>query len=79
MDYNFIVKEIMNFIFSTTHTYTFHIDMTTLDDGTYELVPESNEGGNSEAHVNQAVITKDLSQSLVADLTNTAQEVKPRA
>jgi len=33
LDYIFIVKKIMNFIFSTTQAYAFHIDTTTLANG----------------------------------------------
>ena len=39
-----------------------HIDTTVLDDGTYELIPES-EGGDQEAQVNAAALTKDPDQS----------------
>ena len=39
-----------------------HIDTTVLADGTYELIPES-EGGDHEAQVHAAVLTKDLDQS----------------
>ena len=34
-----------------------HIDMTTLADGTYELIPDS-EGGDPQAQVNAAVLTE---------------------
>ena len=33
-----------------------HIDMSTLSDGTYELIPES-DGGDFEAQVNTVVLT----------------------
>ena len=39
-----------------------HIDTTTLADGTYELVPES-ESEQREAQVNLTEITEDLNQS----------------
>ena len=39
-----------------------HIDTTVLADGTYELIPES-EGGDQEAQVNTAALTKDPDQS----------------
>ena len=42
----------------------FHIDLTTLADGTYELVPES-ESEQREAQVNLTEITEDLNQSLM--------------
>ena len=57
-----------------------HIDTTVLADGTYELIPES-EGGDQEAQVNAATLTKDLGQSLEepkADLASDYREVKPR-
>ena len=41
LNYNFMVKQIINYYRHTTHTCAFHIDSTTLADGTYELVPES--------------------------------------
>ena len=39
-----------------------HIDTTTLSDGTYELIPESN-GGDIEAQANAAVLTEAPDQS----------------
>jgi len=39
-----------------------HIDTTVLADGTYELIPESEEG-DPEAQVNATVLTKDPDQS----------------
>ena len=39
-----------------------HIDTTTLSDGTYELIPES-DGGDLEAQVNTAVLTEAPDQS----------------
>ena len=39
-----------------------HIDTTALLDGTYELIPESEEG-DPEAQVNATVLTKDPDQS----------------
>ena len=63
--------------------------MTTLADGTYELVPEENQGGisgaqvnpagNSNVQVNQDGISKELNQSVTADLANSSQEGKPRS
>ena len=41
----------MNNITKVTHMYAFHKDLTTLADGTYELVPES-ESEQREAQVN---------------------------
>ena len=40
-NYNFLVKQVISCYRHTTHTCAFHIDTTTLADGTYELVPES--------------------------------------
>ena len=39
-----------------------HIDTTALSDGTYELIPDS-EGGDPEAQVNAAILTKAPDQS----------------
>ena len=39
-----------------------HIDKTTLSDGTYELIPDS-EGGDLEAQVNTVVLTEAPDQS----------------
>ena len=39
----------------------FHIDTTTLSDGTYELIPES-DGGDLEAQVNTAVLPQLVSE-----------------
>jgi hypothetical protein len=59
----------------------YHVDLTTLTDGTYELIPETDEG-ISEAQVN---ITEDLSEapnegSEDTDITNPSltSECKPR-
>ena len=57
-----------------------HIDTTVLADGTYELIPES-EGGDQEAQVNAATLTKDPGQSSEeskADLASDYREGKPR-
>ena len=57
-----------------------HIDTTVLADGTYELIPES-EGGDQEAQVNAATLTKDPNQSPEepkADLASDYREGKPR-
>ena len=58
------------------HVY-FHIDLTTLADGTYELVPES-ESEQREAQVNLTKITEDLNQSSEEPKASSAQEGKPR-
>ena len=57
-----------------------HIDTTVLADGTYELIPES-EGGDQEAQVNAATLTKDPGQSPEepkAELAKDFREDKPR-
>ena len=57
-----------------------HIDTTVLADGTYELIPESEEG-DSEAQVNATVLTKDPDQSPEepkAELASDYREGKPR-
>ena len=56
----------------------FHIDLTTLADGTYELVPES-EREQREAQVNLTKITEDLNQSSEEPKASSAQEGKPRS
>ena len=38
-------------------SFALHIDTTTLSDGTYELIPDS-EGGDLEAQANTAVLTE---------------------
>jgi len=57
-----------------------HIDTTVLSDGTYELIPESEEG-DPEAQVNAAVLTEAPDQSSEepeADLVSDYREGKPR-
>ena len=49
-------------ITTTTHACAFHIDTTTLADGTYELVPES-ESEQREAQVNLTEVFEDPNQS----------------
>ena len=39
-----------------------HIDTTVLSDGTYELIPESEEG-DQEAQLNATILTEDPDQS----------------
>ena len=56
----------------------FHIDSTTLADGTYELVPES-ESEQREAQVNLTKATEDSNQSSEGPKANYAQEDKPRS
>ena len=78
LQYNFIVKQIINCYRHTTHTCAFHIDSTTLADGTYELVPES-ESEQCEAKVNLTEAAQDSNQSLEEPKANYAQEGKPRS
>ena len=57
-----------------------HIDSTVLADGTYELIPESDEG-DPEAQVNTAILTEAPDQSPEepkANLTSDYREGKPR-
>ena len=57
-----------------------HIDTTALSDGTYELIPESDEG-DLEAQVNAAELTEAPDQSseeLRAQIVSDYQEGKPR-
>ena len=57
-----------------------YIDMTVLADGTYELIPESEEG-EQEAQVNAATLTEDPNQSPEepkANLASDYREGKPR-
>ena len=55
-----------------------HVDSTTLADGTYELVPES-ESDQREAQVNAVEVAEDLNQSSEEPKASAAQEGKPRA
>ena len=57
-----------------------YLDTTTLSDGTYELIPES-DGGDLEAQVNTAVLTEAPDQSSEeprAEIVSDYQEGKPR-
>ena len=55
-----------------------HVDSTTLADGTYELVPES-ESEQREAQVNLTEVAEDLNQSSKEPKASFAQEGKPRS
>jgi len=55
-----------------------HVDSTTLADGTYELVPES-ESEQHEAQVNLIEVAEDLNQSSEESKASSAQEGKPGA
>ena len=75
LDYNFIVM--CEVVISSLAS---HIDTTILADGTYELIPESEEG-DPEVHVNAAVLTEDPDQSPKepkAVLASDYREGKPR-
>ena len=78
MDYNSIVKNWLNRITKVTHAYAFHIDSTTLPNGTYELVPES-ESEQREAQVNLTEDTEDSNQVSEEPKASYAQEGKPRS
>ena len=57
-----------------------HIDTTTLSDGTYELIPES-DGGDFEAQVNTVVLTETPDQSSEGprvEIVSDYREGKPR-
>ena len=57
-----------------------HIDTSTLSDGTYELIPES-DGGDLEAQVNTTVLTEGPDQSSEepsAEIVSNYREGKPR-
>ena len=57
-----------------------HIDTTTLSDGTYELIPDS-EGGDLKAQANTAVLTEAPDQSSEeprAEIVSDYREGKPR-
>ena len=53
-----------------------HVDSTTLTDGTYELVPES-ESEQREAQVNLIEVAEDLNQSSEKPKASSAREGKP--
>ena len=75
LDYNFIVM--CEVVISSLAS---HIDTTVLADGTYELIPESEEG-DPEVQVNAAVLSEDPDQSPKdpkANLASDYREGKPR-
>ena len=78
LDYNSLVKNWLNRITKITHAYAFHIDSTTLSDGTYELVPES-ESEQREAQVNLTEATEDPNLISEEPRSSCAQEGKPRS
>ena len=68
----------MNNITKVTHMYAFHIDSSTLTDGTYELVPES-KSEQREVQVNLTEATEDPNQVSEEPKASYAQEGKPRS
>ena len=78
LDYNSIVNQIKFVTITTTHACAFHIESTTLADGTYELVPES-ESEQREAQVNLTEATEDPNQVSKEPKASYAQEGKPRS
>ena len=68
----------MNNITKVTHMYAIHIDSTTLADGTYELVPES-ESEQREAQVNLTEATEDLNPSSEEPKASSARKASPGA
>ena len=78
LDYKFIVFLIMNCYHHINSCMCIHVDSTTLADGTYELVPES-ENEQREAQVNLTEVAEDPNQSSEEPKTNYAEEGKPRS
>ena len=78
LDYDSLVENWLNRITKITHAYAFHLDSTTLPDGTYELVPES-ESEQREAQVNLTEATEDPNQASEEPTASYAQEGKPRS
>ena len=77
-NYHFLVKQVISCYRHTTHTCAFHIDSTTLADGTYELVPES-DSEQREAQVNLTEAIEDLNPISEEPRFSYAQEGKPRS
>ena len=73
-----VVISYIPFTINATHAWAFHIDTTTLADGTYELVPES-ESEQHETQVNLTEATKDPNQVSEEPTASYAQEGKPRS
>ena len=72
-----LYREMSVFVISSI---ALHIGTTSLSDGTYELIPES-EKGDHKAQVNAAVLTEDPDQSPEepkANLASNYREGKPR-
>jgi len=71
-----VVNSYIPFTINATHAWAFHIDTTTLADGTYELVPES-ESEQREAQVNLIEVAEDPNQVSEEPKASYAQEGKP--
>ena len=78
LNYHFIVKQVICSIITTIHPCASHIDTTTLADGTYELVPES-ESEQREAQVNLTEAAQDPNPISEEPRSSYAQEGKPRS
>ena len=78
LNYNFIVKQIINYYHHNNSCICIHVDSTTLTDGTYELVPES-ECEQREAQVNLTEATEYPNQVSEEPKASYAQEGKPRS
>ena len=78
LEYNSIVKKWINRYTKVTHAYAFHVDSSTLADGTYKLVPES-KSEQREAQVNLTEATEDPNQVSEEPKASYAQEGKPRS
>ena len=71
-----VVNSYIPFTINATHAWAFPIDTTTLADGTYELVPES-ESEQREAQVNLTGATEDPNQVSEEPRASYAHEGKP--
>ena len=69
---------VLNCEIPSTHAYAFHVESTTLADGTYKLAPES-ESNQHEAQVNLVEAAEDPNQSSENPKASFAQEGKPRS
>ena len=78
LNYHFIVKQVICFIITTIHPCASHIDTTTLADGTYELVPES-ESEQREAQVNLTEAAQDPNRFRKSPDPATPRKASPRA
>ena len=72
------VNSYLSFSINTTHAWSFHIDTTTLADGTYELVPEF-ESEQREVQVNLTEAAEDPNPVSEEAKASYVQEGKPRS